>query len=81
MLAFEDNNCLIYPDRIDEHTRELRWIAVGAAQTKYGAPILLVTVHVYREAEYGEEIIRIISAREAQKDDIRRYQAQAMDQE
>jgi uncharacterized DUF497 family protein len=43
--------------------------------------ILLVVAHVYREDEHGEEVIRIISAREAEKRDIRRYQAQALDQE
>jgi len=33
------------------------------------------------EDEHGEEVIRIISAREAEKRDIRRYEAQALDQE
>ena len=42
--------------------------------------ILLVVAHVYREDELGEEIIRVISAREAEKRDIRRYQAQAVDE-
>jgi uncharacterized DUF497 family protein len=41
---------------------------------------LLLVAHVYREDEYGEEIIRIISAREAEKRDIGRYQAQALDE-
>ncbi len=44
------------------------------------AAILLVVAHVYREGEHGEEIIHIISAREAEKRDIRRYQAQALDE-
>ncbi len=35
--------------------------------------------HVYRENKHGEEIIRFLSAREAEKRDIRRYQAQALD--
>ena len=44
------------------------------------AVILLVVAHVYREDELGEEIIRIIPAREAEKRDIKRYQAQALDE-
>jgi len=69
-LVFEDERCLVYMDRIDDHTGEQRWIAT----------ILLVVAHVYREDEHGEAIIRIISAREAEKRDIRRYQAQALDE-
>jgi uncharacterized DUF497 family protein len=42
------------------------------------AAVLLV-VHAYREDYHGEEIIRIISARRAEKHEIRRYQEQAMD--
>jgi len=38
-----------------------------------------VVVHIYREDRDGEEIIRIISARQAQKHDVRRYQEQAVD--
>jgi uncharacterized DUF497 family protein len=34
---------------------------------------------VYRENNYGEETIGIISARAAEKHEIRRYQEQAMD--
>lgn len=77
-LVFEDERCLVYMDRIDDHTGEQRWIALGMAQPAADA-ILLVVAHVYREDEHGEEIIRIISAREAEKRDIRRYQAQALD--
>ena len=65
--------------RIDDRTGEQRWIALGAAQPTVDTTILLVVAHVYRENEHGEEIIRIISAREADKRDIRRYQAQAVD--
>jgi uncharacterized DUF497 family protein len=79
-LVFEDERCLVYMDRIDDHTGEQRWIALGMAQPAADAAILLVVAHVYREDEHGEEIIRIISAREAEKRDIRRYQAQALDE-
>ena len=80
-LALEDERCLVYTDRIDDRTGERRWIALGMAQPSADAGILLVVAHVYREDEHGEEIVRIISAREAEKRDIRRYQAQALDEE
>ena len=50
------------------------------AQPTADAVILLVVAHVYREDEYGEEIIPIVSAREAEKRDLRRYQAQRLDE-
>ena len=77
-LVFEDDHCLIGPDRIDE-TGEQRWHALGKVRlAPEGAAILLV-VHAYREDAYGEEVIRIISARRAEKDEIRRYQEQVVD--
>lgn len=80
-LVFEDEHCLVTMDRIDQHTGEQRWLALGKAQPTPDAAIVLVVAHVYREDEYGEEIIRIISARQADKRDIRRYQAQALDED
>ena len=79
-LVFEDERCLLYTDRIDDQTGEQRWIALGMAQPAADAGILLVVAHVYREDKHGEEVIRIISAREAEKREIRRYQAQALDE-
>ena len=77
-LAFEDECCLVRPDRVDE-TGEQRWYAIGAARLSPDASVVLFVVHVYREEIDGEEIIRIISARRADKDDFRRYQEQEMD--
>jgi uncharacterized DUF497 family protein len=77
-LVFEDEQCLIDLDRIDE-TGEQRWHAVGRVPIKPGATVVLLVVHAYREDYYGEEIIRIISARRADKHDIRRYQEQEVD--
>jgi uncharacterized protein len=77
-LVFEDENCLIYPDRVDEHG-EQRFHAVGVAKIESGKPSILLVVHTYREYRHGEEITRIISAREAQKHEFRRYQEQDMD--
>lgn len=78
-LVFEDEHCLVYPDRIDSKTEEQRWLALGAAQIEPEASAVLLVVHAYREDHYGEEIIRIISARAAEKHEIRRYREQAMD--
>jgi uncharacterized DUF497 family protein len=72
-LAFEDDHCLIFKDRLDE-AMEQRWHAIGMACLETGEPVVLLVVHVYREDHYGEEIIRIISARKAEKHEIRRYQ-------
>ena len=77
-LAFEDERCLVRPDRIDERG-EQHWHAIGAARIEPGAAVILLVVHVYREETDGEEITRIISARRANKDDFRRYQDQEMD--
>lgn len=79
-LVFEDERCLVCLDRIDDRTGEQRWLALGMAQPAPDAAILLVVAHVYREDKHGEEIIRIISAREAEKREIRRYQAQTLDE-
>src|SRR6266542_3768270 len=74
-LAFEDKRCLVGLDRIDE-IGEQRWHAIGTARIERDVSVVLLVVHVYREETDGEEIIRIISARKAEKNDIRRYQEQ-----
>jgi len=78
-LAFEDEFCLIVPDRIDPVTGEQRWHAIGAVRHEPGMLAVLLVVHVCREEQNGEEIIRIISARAAEKHEVRRYQEQAID--
>jgi uncharacterized protein len=77
-LVFEDPNCMFAFDRQDE-TGEQRWHAIGAVPVEPGAAAVLLVAHAYREDRDGEEIIRIISARQAQKHDVRRYQEQAVD--
>ena len=42
-------------------------------------PAVLLAVHAYRESQHGEELIRIIPARKADKHDVRRYQEQKLD--
>ena len=78
-LVFEDERCLVYPDRIDRETGEQRWHAIGTVSIEAGSGAVLVVVHAYREETHDEEIIRIISARAAEKRDIRRYQKPAME--
>ncbi|MGD1097757.1 MAG: BrnT family toxin [Bryobacteraceae bacterium] len=77
-LVFEDERCLVCPDRVDK-TGEQRWHAIGAARLSPDAAVVLFVVHVYTEEIDGEEITRIISARRADKNDVRRYQGQEMD--
>jgi uncharacterized DUF497 family protein len=67
-------------DRIDQQDERTTLARVGVAQIEpRGWRAVLLVVHVYREDYRGEEIIRIISARAAEKHEIRRYQEQAMD--
>ena len=68
-LVFEDERCLVGLDRIDE-TGESRWHAIGAVAIEPTAAVVSLVVHAYREDWYGEEIIRIISARRAEKREI-----------
>ena len=77
-LVFEDERCLIGVDRIDE-SGEPRWHAIGAVQIEPKQAAVLFVVHAHRENDYGEEVIRIISARRAEKREILRYQDQALD--
>lgn len=77
-LVFQDPRCLIAPDRADE-TGERRWLAIGMAQIEPNTPAVLFVVHTYREDHDGEEIIRIVSARKAEKHERRRYQEQEVD--
>ena len=77
-LVFEDEHCLIGLDRIDENG-EQRWHALGKVCIEPDYAAVLLLVHTYREDSHGEEIIRIISARRAEKHELRSYQEQAMD--
>ena len=69
--VFDDPNCTLIKDRIDDGTGEQRWQAIGVASIDQEAA-LLVVAHVYR-GQNEEEIIRIISAREAGKRECRLY--------
>jgi uncharacterized protein len=77
-LVFEDDHCLVGLDRIDK-TGEQRWHAIGKVRVEPEDAAVLLVVHAYREDCHGEEVIRIISARRAEKHEIRRYQEQAVE--
>lgn len=66
-LIFNDPNILSIID--DRYSVDERWISLGNAA---GITILYVA-HTYEEDQYGEEVIRIISARKATKSERKRY--------
>jgi uncharacterized DUF497 family protein len=78
VLVFEDENCLIGLNQVDE-AGEQRWQAIGWVSLGAGIGTVLLVVHVYRGDDDGEETIRIISARRAGPGDLRRYQEQEVD--
>jgi uncharacterized DUF497 family protein len=77
-LVFDDEYRILVKDRVDE-AGEQRWHTIGAISLGPGAGDVFTVVHVSREDEDGEEIIRIISARRASPDEYRRYQKQEVD--
>jgi len=68
MLAFADPFVLTYQDRI-EHA-EVRWQTLGFV----GDSLLLLVAHTIEDREDGGETIRIISAREANRKERKRYE-------
>lgn len=68
--VFNDPKIVLAKERIVEG--EQRWHAIGAVSRA-----VLLVVHTYGEEDDGEEIIRIISAREANQRERRIYIQQA----
>src|SRR5256885_3235262 len=69
--VFDDPQVILRQDRAVDG--EERWHAIGSV-----SEAVLLVVHVYREDDvHGEEIIRIISAREANQRERRIYFQQA----
>ena len=66
-LVFADPFAVFDQDRIE--AGELRWVAIGSVE---GFRVLAVA-HVVRVQD-GEEVIRIISARKADRKEKRRYE-------
>ena len=65
MTVFDDDNALYKPD-LDHSENEERFIILGFSMK----PRLLVVCHCYRESE---TVIRIISARKANKSESEQY--------
>ena len=66
-LVFDDPHCLLVPDRIE--AGEQRWHAIGMILK---TAVVLTVVHTQR-ADPSQEIIRIISARRATKQEENDY--------
>ena len=77
-LVFEDERRLIGLDRVDE-AGEQRWHALGAVSIESGIGDRAVSGPCVSGGEDGEEVIRIIGARRADKHEYRRYREQAVD--
>ena len=67
-LIFDDPFCVTFVERIEGG--EERWHGIGAIECL----VLLVVVHTYRETK-SEQIIRIISARQATRHERNLYEA------
>ena len=67
-LVFHDPLSISEQDRIENG--EQRWQTIGMA----GGCLLLVVAHTVRFEEQEEELIRIISARRADRKERRRYE-------
>ncbi len=67
-LIFDDPNCVTFIERTNDG--EPRWHAIGFA----GGLILVVVVHTHCEAG-TDELIRIISARQATRHERKLYEA------
>jgi hypothetical protein len=65
--VFEDPNALVEQDRIEGGER--RWQTLGLV----GEVLLLLVAHTVRFEDEAEEIIRIISARKADRKEKERY--------
>ncbi|MBL8050515.1 MAG: BrnT family toxin [Anaerolineales bacterium] len=54
----------------EEHSEdEDRWVTIGAENNE----VLLVVVHTFRDEKLQSAVIRIISARKADKDEAKQY--------
>jgi len=67
--VFDDPYALFEQDRADEETGELRWQAIGLVE----GMILLLVAHTVR-GEGQDEVIRLISARRADRKERKRYE-------
>jgi hypothetical protein len=66
--VFVDSDALVEHDRIEGGER--RWQAIGVV----GSALVLVVAHTVELADEDDEVIRIISARRADRKERRRYE-------
>ena len=66
--VFEDPWALFVADRADE-TGQIRWQAIGLA----GGVAVLLVAHTIQE-DGGDEVVRLISARRATREERKRYE-------
>lgn len=67
VAVFGDANALSIQDRIENG--EMRWQTIGRIENKH----ILLVAHTYFDDD-GEEYVRIISARLADKNEVKRYE-------
>lgn len=67
--VFLDTDAVYEFNSVDEYTGEERWDTIGTI----GGNLLMFVVYVERIQINGNDIIRIISARRAEKEERRRY--------
>jgi uncharacterized DUF497 family protein len=67
VLVFADRNALVVQDRVENG--EERWQAIGVVEGLF----MLVVAHTVREQD-DMEVIRIISARRAKREEKRSYE-------
>jgi uncharacterized protein len=67
--VFDDPYALFEQDRADNETGELRWQAIGLVE----GMIMLLVAHTVRE-EDQDEVVRLISARRADRKERDRYE-------
>lgn len=70
IAAFADPFALVVQDRTEGH--ELRWQTLG----RVGGYLVLLVAHTVGEDDDGVEIVRIISARAADRKERKRYENQ-----
>ena len=70
IAVFSDPFALTKQDRIE--SREWRWQTLGTI----GGYLVLLVVHTVSDADDGAEVIRIISARAADRKERKRYENQ-----
>jgi uncharacterized DUF497 family protein len=70
-LVFDDMDCLVRPDPTE--AGEQRWHAIGLIRQ---TAVVLTVVHTYRD-KAEQEVIRLISARRANRQEEEDYYAQS----